>query len=113
MKSLKDSIRKITFKDVLFGLIVPLILFFLGNEFSKSQREPTFYKDPVKTVIISNAEDLPIQFEVDGTKVKKDLTAETFYFFNQGRTIKKTDVYSPIEITVSDSITKIIKVIPI
>jgi hypothetical protein len=71
------------------------------------EREPTFYVDPVRTIIIdqANAADAPLQLlKPNHDTIHADVVSAYFYFFNQGKeTIKRENVYSPIKIKVKDS----------
>jgi hypothetical protein len=71
------------------------------------EREPTFYVDPTRTVIIdkTNAADAPLQLlKPNLDTIDSDVVSVYFYFFNQGKeTIKRENVYSPIKIKVKDS----------
>lgn len=68
------------------------------------EREPTFYVDPARTVIIdqANAADAPLQLlKPNHDTIHADVVSAYFYFFNQGKeTIKRENVYSPIKIKV-------------
>jgi hypothetical protein len=68
----------------------------------EKQREPTFYVDPVRTMIIdqANAGDAPLQLlKANQDTITSDVVSGYFYFFNQGReTIKRENVYSPLKI---------------
>lgn len=67
-------------------------------------REPTFYVDPVKTMIIdkTTAADAPIQLlKANHDTITSDVVSAYFYFFNQGQeTIKRENIYSPIKVKV-------------
>jgi hypothetical protein len=73
----------------------------------EKQREPTFYVDPVKTMIIdkTTAADAPIQLlKANHDTIRNNVISVYFYFFNQGQeTIKKENIYSPIKIKVDTS----------
>lgn len=73
----------------------------------EKQREPTFYVDPIRTMIIDkeNAEDAPLKLlkaSNDTTvAINADVVSAYCYFFNQGQeTIKRENVYAPIKIKV-------------
>lgn len=70
----------------------------------EKQREPTFYVDPIKTMIIdrTTAADAPIQLlKANQDTITSDVVSAYFYFFNQGQeTIKRENVYSPLKIKV-------------
>lgn len=71
------------------------------------EREPTFYADPVRTIIIdqANAADAPLQLlKPNHDTIHADVVSAYFYFFNQGKeTIKRENVYSPLKVKVKDS----------
>lgn len=71
------------------------------------EREPTFYVDPNRTVIIdkTNIADAPLQLlKANHDTVDADVTSVYFYFFNQGKeTIKRENIYSPLKVRVTDS----------
>jgi hypothetical protein len=71
------------------------------------EREPTFYIDPIRTVIIdkTNAADAPLQLlKPNLDTIDSDVVSVYFYFFNQGKeTIKRENVYAPITIKVKDA----------
>lgn len=75
------------------------------------ERRPTFYVDPVRTVILdkTHAANAPLHLvKANGDTVKADVTSVYFYFFNQGKeTIKRENIYAPLRIALSDS-TKIL-----
>jgi hypothetical protein len=71
------------------------------------QREPTFYVDPIRTMIIDkeNASDAPLKLLKASNdtiiSIQADVVSAYCYFFNQGQeTIKRENVYSPIKIKV-------------
>src|SRR5262245_49675787 len=70
----------------------------------EKQREPTFYVDPVKTMIIdkTTAAEAPIQLlKANHDTIENNVISVYFYFFNQGQeTIKKENIYSPIKVRV-------------
>src|SRR5687768_16650229 len=73
----------------------------------EKQREPTFYVDPIRTMIIdkANAQDAPLKLlkasKDTAVAINADVVSAYCYFFNQGReTIKRENVYSPIKIKV-------------
>ena len=70
-------------------------------------REPTFYVDPIRTMIIDkeNAAEAPLKLlkaSNDTTlAITDDVVSVYCYFFNQGQeTIKRENVYAPIKIKV-------------
>ncbi len=70
-------------------------------------REPTFYVDPIRTMIIDKetAADAPLKLlkaSRDTTAtITSDVVSAYCYFFNQGQeTIKRENVYAPIKIKV-------------
>lgn len=73
----------------------------------EKQREPTFYVDPVKTMIIDKrtAADAPIQLlKSNHDTITSDVVSVYFYFFNQGlETIKRENIYAPLKIRVDTS----------
>lgn len=73
----------------------------------EKQREPTFYVDPIRTMIIDKetAENAPLKLlkaSNDTTiAINADVVSAYCYFFNQGQeTIKRENVYAPIKIKV-------------
>ncbi len=71
------------------------------------EREPTFYVDPIRTVIIdqTNAGDAPLRLlKPNSDTIQADVSSVYFYFFNQGKeTIKRENVYSPLKIRVKNA----------
>ena len=71
------------------------------------EREPTFYVDPNRTIIIdkANAQDAPLQLlKPNHDTIQNDVVSVYFYFFNQGKeTIKRENVYAPLTVSVIDS----------
>ena len=70
-------------------------------------REPTFYVDPIRTMIIDkeNAADAPLKLlkasNDTAVAINADVVSAYCYFFNQGQeTIKRENVYSPVKIKV-------------
>jgi hypothetical protein len=71
------------------------------------EREPTFYVDPVRTIIIdqANAANAPLRLlKHNLDTIHADVASVNFYFFNQGKeTIKQENVYAPIKIKVKNA----------
>jgi hypothetical protein len=69
------------------------------------EREPTFYVDPVRTLIIdkNNIADAPLKLlKSNNDTIHDDVVSAYFYFFNQGKeTIKRENIYSPLKVKVS------------
>jgi hypothetical protein len=75
---------------------------YIGNR----DRKPTFYVDPVRTVILDkkNVGNAPLLLlKSNGDTITSDVTSVYFYFFNQGKeTIKQQNIYAPLKIVLSD-----------
>lgn len=71
------------------------------------EREPTFYVDPVRTVIIDKANVAGAHLRLlkpNNDTIDNDVVSVYFYFFNQGKeTIKQENIYSPLKVKVKDA----------
>lgn len=93
-------------KDIIISSVISiLITIIFGYYFlyvGEKQREPTFYVDPLRTMIIdrANAADAPLQLlKPNHDTITADVSSVYFYFFNQGReTIKRENIYSPLKV---------------
>jgi hypothetical protein len=86
------------------SIVITIVFGYYFIYVGEKQREPTFYLDPVKTMIIDreNAGDAPIQLlKPNNDTIKSDVISAYIYFFNQGlETIKRENVYSPLKIRI-------------
>lgn len=99
-----------TKKDLLgvLGLLIGIIgIVFSAYTYYESQRriEPVFVTDPVRTQILDSdgiIKTAPISvLKANGEKVKGDLTAVRFFFWNNGNdSIKRDNILEPIRIEV-------------
>lgn len=89
--------------SILITIVFGYYFLYVGDK----EREPTFYVDPVRTVIIdqANVGEAPLQLlKPNHDTVDADVVSAYFYFFNQGKeTIKRENVYSPLKIKVDKS----------
>jgi hypothetical protein len=96
----------------MYVLVIPAVMGYYFYYLSINERIPTFYVEPLRTVILddNNVSRAPIKVtRTDGKEIKQDVISTTFYFFNQGKeTIKQDNVYSPIEVTFLDSAIEIL-----
>jgi hypothetical protein len=98
-------------KDILISSIISIgITVVFGYYFlylGDKQREPTFYEDPTRTLIIdrANAADAPLQLlKPNRDSITSDVVSVYVYFFNQGKeTIKRENIYAPLQIKVDTS----------
>lgn len=86
------------------SIVITIVFGYYFIYVGEKQREPTFYIDPVKTMIIDreNAGDAPIQLlKTNQDTIESDVISAYVYFFNQGmETIKRENVYAPLKIKV-------------
>jgi hypothetical protein len=86
------------------SIVITIVFGYYFIYVGEKQREPTFYIDPVKTMIIDreNAGDAPLQLlKTNQDTIKSDVISAYVYFFNQGmETIKRENVYAPLKIKV-------------
>lgn len=93
-------------KDIIISSVISIaITIVFGYYFlyvGEKHREPTFYVDPVRTMIIdkTNAADAPLQLlKPNHDTINADVSSVYFYFFNQGlETIKRENVYSTLKV---------------
>jgi hypothetical protein len=92
-----------SFISIAITIIFGYYFIYVGEK----QREPTFYVDPIRTMIIDkeNAADAPLKLLKASNdtivSINADVVSAYCYFFNQGaETIKRENIYSPIKIKV-------------
>jgi hypothetical protein len=93
-------------KDIIISSIISIaITIVFGYYFlivGDKEREPTFYVDPVRTVIVdkTNAAEAPLRLlKPNNDTIQSDVVSAYFYFFNQGKaTIKRENIYAPLKV---------------
>ncbi len=89
--------------SILITIVFGYYFLYVGDK----EREPTFYVDPVRTVIIdqSNAATAPLRLlKPNNDTIDSDVVSAYFYFFNQGKeTIKEENIYAPLKVKVENA----------
>lgn len=86
--------------SILITIVFGYYFLYVGDK----EREPTFYVDPVRTLILDqeNAADAPLRLlKPNNDTIDSDVVSAYFYFFNQGKeTIKRENIYSPLKVKI-------------
>jgi hypothetical protein len=89
--------------SILITIVFGYYFLYVGDK----EREPTFYVDPVRTLILDqeNAADAPLRLlKPNNDTINSDVVSAYFYFFNQGKeTIKRENIYSPLKVKIDNS----------
>jgi len=102
--------------ELFFGAVgvVGLVLFIFFPELSTQKRNPKYYVDPVRTVIINkaNIKEAPLKvIKPGGIEVTSSVTAIRIFIWNDGkREINSSDILTPLRVIIDSNQSEILRV---